>query len=357
MTLSLRTRRDELPDARRPSLITFVQQVLLRAPEELRKQVIMTALRRCAPLREHNDPAQIQCEVLRVAYRLAHEVLEQRPAWYVDLRLERATRMVRSLASHSRLDDRFFHFSRLARALVVLRGFGFTQDECAFVVGLTPPDAAEALRELDAHPDYAGVIHVITALLNAGAAFPEAAIARMLAEDTSLLLARQPQLQGLFTALAQFLGTHHPADLHAETAPPTIMISYNTRDLVAAQRLRDALLRHGLGVWMDRAEPGIHTENVYTTLARILGTAQAFIVVRGPHGPGDMQRREMDVILDQEQRRRVRSVVVIPEDVVGEPPRLGEFWDPRPYIDLRGHDYEARIGYILTALGMPRRSP
>lgn len=170
----------------------------------------------------------------------------------------------------------------------------------------------------------------------------------------SELLAQQPEMPRLLTALEDLVRTRGATNPAASAGPPAIMISYNSKDRVAVERLRREIIRRRIRVWMDRAEPEIHTGSIHRVLAKILGTAQAFIVVRGPHGTGPYQRDEMDVILDEEKKRAVPVVVVVPESLVGAPPPQGPFWDHRSYIDLRDGDYDDHVRVILEALGISR---
>ena len=346
----------------RLNAVRFVQRALLGAPQERLLVVMTTALRRCARLSGSDRPRE-RLAALRVLYAVAVAEVASQPEWYFHRAVLRATRTVMARSGTLNLgeDDRFARLSLLQRALVTLRASGHHVDEQAFVVDV---DRATVERELATADErlkpehdlaYSGAFEVVCALLRAGSACPLAQLQAFLHGDRSGELGREPELHKLLVALRDLIGTY-PESSKFRRDGSEVMISYNWKDQRTVDHLPPALEREGIRAWMDRERPGVHLKSVYRVLSEVLATADAFVVVRGPHGPGDFQIHELDAILHQERVRKVPVVVVVPETVIGDPPALHPFYDSRMFIDLRVGSLSAGAQKIAEALAAVRRT-
>ena len=110
-----------------------------------------------------------------------------------------------------------------------------------------------------------------------------------------------------------------------------VLLSYNSRDREAVERIGHDLRQEGLEVFLDRwyLPAG---QRWQTLLEEHLGSCGAFAIFVGPHGLGSWQRREQQLAFDRQTREE--SFPIIPVVLPGAEPPLG-FLSLSTWVDAR----------------------
>jgi WD40 repeat protein/energy-coupling factor transporter ATP-binding protein EcfA2 len=136
-----------------------------------------------------------------------------------------------------------------------------------------------------------------------------------------------------------------------------VFLSYNSRDLVAVQRIAQRLTEAGLEPWLDRwsLTPGGEWQR---ELGLGLDASVACAVFVGPHDLGAWELQEIAVAIDRAARERgfrVFPVLLPGVDDPFDPNRLPHFLRARTWVDFRrGHDDRRALQDLINAVkGVP----
>ncbi|MBL9137246.1 MAG: toll/interleukin-1 receptor domain-containing protein [Verrucomicrobiales bacterium] len=136
-----------------------------------------------------------------------------------------------------------------------------------------------------------------------------------------------------------------PATAMSEPAPD-VFLSYNSRDRAMVEGIANQLAEHGLRPFFDRWDlaPGLRWR---PELERALAECGAVAVCLGPNGIGDVQKREVDVGLQRQDRNA--QFPVIPVLLPGGETPAG-FLEGMTWIDLRHQPIADGVAALAQAI-------
>ncbi|MCK6501027.1 MAG: toll/interleukin-1 receptor domain-containing protein, partial [Nitrospira sp.] len=136
------------------------------------------------------------------------------------------------------------------------------------------------------------------------------------------------------------------SDEAAPASPPDVFLSYNSRDRAIVEAIANQLTEHGIRPFFDRWDlaPGLRWR---PELERALAECGAVAVCIGPNGIGDVQKREVDVGLQRQDK--APDFPVIPVLLPGGETPAG-FLEGMTWIDLRHQPVADGVAAMARAI-------
>jgi hypothetical protein len=133
--------------------------------------------------------------------------------------------------------------------------------------------------------------------------------------------------------------------IHETTRSPRVFLSYTRSDSDFARRLANDLEKNGLRVWLDEREIAVG-DKLADKLVSGMESSQWIVPVLSPEATSSSWfKRELQLALHQEERRR-RSLVL---PVLYKGDRVPEGLSERVYADFRSNYYSG-LGNLVAAI-------